>query len=77
LNHGRGRRNRVTAAEEGESVRIDVADTGLGFSSLDASGVGIANVRERIRLIYNEKGRLLLKKNQSHGVRAIIEGAER
>jgi LytS/YehU family sensor histidine kinase len=64
---------RITAREEGESLRIEVADTGLGFSTLNASGVGIANVKERIKLIYGEKGRLLLEENEPCGVRAVIE----
>lgn len=64
---------RIAAAKEGESIRIEVADTGLGFASLNASGVGIANVRERIRLIYGEKGRLLFEENKPDGVRAIIK----
>lgn len=64
---------RIIAAEEGESVRIEVADTGLGFSSFNSSGVGIANVKERIRLIYGEKGRLHLEENKPDGVRVVIE----
>ena len=64
---------RITAAEKGESLRIEVADTGLGFSAFDASGVGIANVRQRIKLIYGERGRLLFEENRPQGVRAIIE----
>jgi sensor histidine kinase YesM len=64
---------RITVAEEGGSLRIEVVDSGLGFSSFDASGVGIANVRQRIKLIYGEKGRLLFEENKPTGVRAIIE----
>jgi sensor histidine kinase YesM len=63
----------ITAAEQGESVRIEVADTGLGFSTFNASGVGIANVKERIKLIYSGKGRLLFEENKPDGVKAIIE----
>jgi sensor histidine kinase YesM len=64
---------RIIAVEEGESIRIEVEDTGLGFSSFNASGVGIANVKARIKLIYGEKGRLLLEENKPDGVRAVIE----
>jgi sensor histidine kinase YesM len=63
----------ITVAEEGESIRLEVADTGLGFVSFNDTGVGIANVRERIKLIYGEKGRLILEANKPSGVRAIIE----
>jgi len=64
---------RITVAEQGESIRLEVADTGLGFTSFNDPGVGIANVRERINLIYGEKGRLILEANKPNGVRAIIE----
>jgi sensor histidine kinase YesM len=64
---------RIVAADKGESLRIEVADTGLGLSSFNASGVGIANVKERIKLLYNEKGLLLLEENKPNGLRAAIE----
>jgi sensor histidine kinase YesM len=64
---------RITAVENGESIRIEVSDTGLGFSSFNASGVGISNVKERIKLIYGEKACLLLEENKPSGVKAIIE----
>ena len=63
----------IRAAEEDDLIRIEVTDTGPGFSSFQKAGVGIANVRERIRLLYGEKGRLLLEENKPHGIRAIIE----
>jgi len=68
---------RITAVKNGESIRIEVADTGLGISSFNPSGVGIANVRERIKLIYGEKGFLLLEQNQPDGVIAVIEVLKR
>jgi sensor histidine kinase YesM len=63
----------ITITEENGLIRITVADTGAGFSSLNASGVGIANVKERIHLIYGKKGRLLLEEKRPAGVRAVIE----
>jgi len=63
----------VEASENGDAVRIIIADTGEGFSAYEQAGIGLANVRERIRLIYGDRGRLLLEENTPHGVRAIIE----
>jgi len=63
----------VEASEKDGMVRITVADTGAGLSAYEQAGIGLANVRERIRLIYGDKGRLLLEENTPHGVRAIIE----
>jgi len=63
----------IKAMEEDDLIRVEVMDTGLGFSSFEKTGVGIGNVRERIKLLYGEKGRLILEENNPNGVRAIIE----
>jgi sensor histidine kinase YesM len=63
----------VKVVEEDDLIRIEVIDTGLGFSSLQKTGVGIGNVRERIQLLYGEKGRLILEENKPQGIRAVIE----
>lgn len=63
----------ISVHEEGGFIRIEVVDTGLGFTSFNTQGVGIANVRERIKLIYGEKGRLIMEANTPDGMRAIIE----
>ncbi len=54
-------------------LRVVVADTGDGLSEYEQGGVGIANVRERLKLLFGDKGRLLLEENRPHGVKAIIE----
>jgi len=63
----------IKAMEEGDLIRIEVMDTGSGFSSCHEAGVGIGNVRERIKLLYGGKGRLIVEENKPNGVRAIIE----
>jgi sensor histidine kinase YesM len=63
----------IKALEKDDLMRIEVMDTGLGLSSFQKVGVGIGNVRERIKLLYGEKGRLILEENEPSGVRAIIE----
>ena len=63
----------IQAAEAGDRIRIEVRDTGLGFSSFEGTGVGIENVKERIRLLYGGKGRLILEENKPNGVRAVVE----
>jgi len=67
----------IKAVEKDDLMRIEVMDTGLGFSSFQKVGVGIGNVRERIKLLYGEKGRLILEENKPTGVRAIIEVPKR
>ena len=63
----------ISAIQENNLLKIEVADTGLGFSDFDKPGVGIANVRERLSLLFGEKGRLMIEENKPQGVRAIIE----
>ena len=64
---------KITANEENGLIRITVADTGQGFSSYNKDGIGIKNVKERIRLIYGGKGRLILEENSPNGAKVIIE----
>ncbi len=66
----------VEVSERDHMVRIAISDTGEGFSTRGETGIGLANVRERIRLIYGDRGRLLLEENSPHGVRAIVEVPE-
>ena len=63
----------IRAIQENDLLKIEVADTGLGFSDLDKPGLGITNVRERLSLLFGDKGRLIIEENKPHGVRATIE----
>ncbi len=63
----------VKVTESADAVKVTIADTGAGFSTNESTGIGLANVRERIRLIYEDRGRLLLEENTPRGVKAIVE----
>jgi LytS/YehU family sensor histidine kinase len=67
----------IKVKEEDDLIKIEVQDTGNGFTSCDTVGVGITNVRERIKLLYGDEGRLILEANDPHGVKAIIEVPKR
>jgi signal transduction histidine kinase len=54
-------------------MRVEIVDTGIGFSDFNKPGVGIVNVRERLALLYGEKGRLIIEENKPQGVRVTIE----
>jgi len=60
-------------ATRGEGV-IDVAliDDGVGFSGEDGGGLGLANIVERLRLLYGERGELRLRANTPKGVSALV-----
>jgi sensor histidine kinase YesM len=66
----------IKTIEKDNSIKIDVIDTGIGLSTYQKNGVGIGNVKERLQLLYGEKGRLTLEENRPSGVRAIIEAPE-
>jgi LytS/YehU family sensor histidine kinase len=63
----------ITTVKSADTVRIEVRDTGNGLSSIERTGLGIANVRNRIGLLFGDKGRLSMEENIPHGVRTIIE----
>jgi hypothetical protein len=54
-------------------LRVSVADTGRGFAETLGSGVGLANIRERLAALYGDKGKLTLEAREPHGVEAVIE----
>lgn len=63
----------VKTTEASGMLRTVVADTGDGLSEYEQGGIGLTNVRERLRLLFGDRARLLLEENEPHGVRAIIE----
>jgi sensor histidine kinase YesM len=63
----------IRAEEDGGVLRLEIADTGVGMYKGGASGLGLSNVRERLKSLYGDKGRLILEENSPSGLRAIIE----
>ena len=63
----------IRATEKNGFLRLTVVDTGGGFKHESASGMGLANIRERLQSLYGKEGRLLLEENQPHGLKATIE----
>lgn len=55
------------------STAITVADDGMGLNALNSgSGIGLQNVRERLRLVYGERAQLSIVANFPSGVAATI-----
>lgn len=48
----------VRAWREGGEARIEVRDTGIGFAPTTRGGLGLTNLRDRLRLLYGERGGL-------------------
>lgn len=61
---------------EGESLRVQVKDTGRGLSDAPAhgsGGIGLGNLRERLAALYGARGRFSIVSNEPRGVVATIE----
>ncbi len=56
-------------------LQITVADTGLGFgrAATSGTGVGLANIRERLSLLYGSKGSVTVTENQPSGTVVTIQ----
>ncbi|QNN68489.1 histidine kinase [Sphingomonas lutea] len=67
----------ITAKREGQAVRIEVADDGTGQASEIAAspstGVGLANIRDRLSQAYGAAHRFDSKQNDKGGFSVIIE----
>jgi len=65
----------VRAMRGEQSVELSVSDTGLGFGATPAtqgSGIGLANVRDRLAALYGERASLTLSENLPQGVIARV-----
>jgi anti-sigma regulatory factor (Ser/Thr protein kinase) len=57
-----------------EKLEVTVADNGVGFGgSTSGSGIGLANIRERLEATYGNRASLTLKARPDGGVAAIIK----
>jgi hypothetical protein len=66
---------RVCAEVAHSNLRVIVADDGLGFGAKPSTGtgLGLTNIRERLKLLHGDQGKLLIEANQPSGVIATIE----
>ena len=67
---------RVLSSKNGASdtLEILVADDGLGLGGAETggTGIGLANTRERLKMLYGSAGNLSVEPNAPSGVRAIL-----
>jgi LytS/YehU family sensor histidine kinase len=67
----------LTAMREGQAVRIEVADNGNGdgaeLAASPSTGVGLANIRDRLSQAYGGVNRFETRKNDRGGFSVIIE----
>jgi LytS/YehU family sensor histidine kinase len=67
---------RLSGHRDDTTLELSVEDDGVGCPELETgqnnTGVGIANVRERLTAMYGEKATLMFSKGSSGGLRACI-----
>jgi signal transduction histidine kinase len=67
-----GGRIDLVARREGDGVVVEVADTGVGFASTTRGGVGLANLRGRLQLLYGPQAKLEIGENRPSGTRVVV-----
>ena len=62
----------IRARVDGDRLEVCVTDTGAGFTASGGSGMGLANLRVRLRGLYGDRGVLRLEPNRPQGLAATI-----
>ena len=62
----------ISARIEDCTLRVEVADTGMGLKQSGGSGAGIANLRARLAALYGRAASLNIEANAPRGIRATI-----
>jgi signal transduction histidine kinase len=64
---------RVEARRNGDRLVVVVIDDGRGLADKVGNGVGLTNLRGRLRALYADRARFALEESIPHGARATIE----
>jgi two-component sensor histidine kinase len=73
INHAvEGGSIRVSASREREALVLKVADSGQGLAATDGHGLGLANIRRRLSMLYGDAAILSLARPASRGVVATV-----
>jgi sensor histidine kinase YesM len=67
-----GGRIDISAKVVGATLQVDVRDNGAGFDMKSDDGVGLANIRERLYLLYGKDGELVIEAPVDGGALASI-----
>ena len=55
------------AKQDGDMLILAISDTGVGISPSNSAGVGMANIRDRLHLMYHERARFQVMLNTPQG----------
>ncbi|MBV6322211.1 sensor histidine kinase [Duganella violaceipulchra] len=67
-----GGRIDIRASVDGAMLQVDVLDDGIGFNIHAGDGIGLANVRERLRILYGNRAQLVIEAPLTGGTRASV-----
>ena len=67
-----GGRIRVSATQEREVLVLRVSDSGQGMAATDGHGMGLANIRRRLTMLYGDEAVLSLSRPAARGVTASV-----
>jgi sensor histidine kinase YesM len=62
----------TSSTPSGDMLDVEVQDDGIGFDVHAGEGVGLANIRERLRLLHGNRAQLIIEKPHDGGARVII-----
>jgi len=57
----------------GDRLVLSVSDTGQGLAAQPGSGIGLSNLRDRLKALYGDAARFALEQNPGSGVTATVE----
>jgi two-component system LytT family sensor kinase len=63
---------RIEASREGETLRVVVRDNGLGFKETGREGIGLRNVRERLRVAYGPRASIEIASAPGEGTSVMM-----
>lgn len=62
----------ISAVVDGAALRLTVRDNGAGLSDQPGQGLGLANIHERLQLLYGERASLTVAARDDGGVEATL-----
>ena len=70
-----GGKLKISAGLDGNTLQVTVTDDGVGYGVMpsDGTGLGLRTIRERLKLLHGEQGKLHISANSPSGVIATIE----
>ena len=71
--HAEGGEVRLEAKQKDGSLVVSVTDSGHGFADHLGQGVGLTNLRERLKALYGQRSQFTLDAILPHGAKATIE----